>query len=119
MLYRTTFIICLLFLLTSCDFVEKWLSKEDKQLIDQTVNDARSVIDEGTVEVKKLRQVEYKVLKLPTTSTAKLEHTLNALGQDRWNCFNSQILNAELIVLCKRPVETPLRYLPKALHQGL
>lgn len=69
-------------------------------------------------ELKKLRQLEYKVATLPL-DPQKIEAELLALGRQGWDCFHverspteNQSVNKKLLVFCKRRVETPLSYIP-------
>ncbi len=71
-------------------------------------------------EIKKLRQFEYKVFDMPsTTSNEDLEIALNKLGVDRWECSAPRITVQKestqtfFKFFCKRRPFTPLRYVPR------
>ncbi|MCC6933828.1 MAG: hypothetical protein IT292_11365 [Deltaproteobacteria bacterium] len=71
-------------------------------------------------ELKKLRQIEYDIIKLPlNASPEEMSKTLTTAGQDRWDCFQAEKTQEDnkpmLLFFCKRPVGTPLRYLPSSL----
>jgi hypothetical protein len=64
-------------------------------------------------QVEKLHQWEYLVEEVPLAagSAGSLEARLQALGQQRWDCFNIQTQGALLQVACKRRPATALSYL--------
>lgn len=71
-------------------------------------------------EVKKLRQFEYHVFRVPLQSdAAEVERKLTLLGKERWDCFHVERLETdddqELQFFCKRMPATPLMYVPRGL----
>jgi hypothetical protein len=63
-------------------------------------------------EVEKLFRWEYRVAELPVNSGAKeLEHSLNNLGSDGWECFHLEVATDHLRALCKRRPRGALAYL--------
>lgn len=69
-------------------------------------------------ELKKLRQLEYSVFSISSNSTSEeIGKFLSEKGLDRWDCFHVEKEHNEnnLLFYCKRPVETPLRYLPNTV----
>ncbi len=69
-------------------------------------------------ELKKLKQVEYKVLKLALDNSPKeLSESLNKLGKERWVCFDVERNTDKntILIFCRRPVYTPLRYVPGSI----
>lgn len=71
-------------------------------------------------ELKKLRQLEYKVLEFPASITAQsLAQHLSEIGSDRWDCFSvvprTRDGKETLFVTCKRQVGTPLRWIPRTI----
>jgi len=73
-------------------------------------------------EVKKLSQFEYRVFEMPVDSSNEdFESELNALGQERWECFDVKPLVSEeegtgsFLFFCKRRPFTPLKFVPSGL----
>lgn len=75
-------------------------------------------------EINKLHQFEYHVARMPLDSSpASIEGALDALGKDRWNCFDVETVLVQrdskrekmLEFFCKRAPETPLRFVPQSL----
>lgn len=104
----------------------KELSKQVESLLPVVQTGA----DKSLNELKKLRQIQYRLVSLPAHASDKaIEQKLNAMGDDGWDCVTSGIPSDSsspdlphqessppiLRFFCKRPVETPLRYLPKTL----
>ena len=72
-------------------------------------------------ELKKLRQLEYAVFNISSNQTnEQIANFLSNKGLERWDCFHVEKQKTadeaiDLIFFCKRPVETPLRYLPSTV----
>jgi hypothetical protein len=97
----------------------QYIQKEVGNAIDQYIVQGKSVD-----ELKKLHQFEYQVIHMPaSTSAVAIEGTLNKLGEERWNCFHVEKLvtaveerrEMKYVIFCKRPPETPLRFVPRTL----
>lgn len=84
---------------------------------DQTIEAMKNSSPEDALsELKKLRQWEYRVVKLPLSLPAnEQEGALNSLGAEGWECFDPYTVGTDLRLLCKRRPETPLRYVPNSL----
>ena len=120
-----------IFSLSSCDSMPSMsdlsmpdLSVGEKAL--QTIKEEASALlsspEQTLEEVKKLHQIEYKVVSIPLDQNAsEIEQTLNLLGKDRWDCSQFKPLaisndtEQKIMALCKRPVYTPIRYLTNPL----
>ena len=94
-------------------FKKNWkkLTKVVKDAVDKS--DVPTSVSEISEEVKKLHSFEYKLIEfghdIPPNEIAK---TLNELGKDRWNCGKFSEKEFSVQVLCKRPPNTVLRYVP-------
>ncbi|KAF0094333.1 MAG: hypothetical protein E1N59_2049 [Puniceicoccaceae bacterium 5H] len=55
---------------------------------------------------------EYRVVDVPAAEEAQLEPRLNALGAERWQCFEVQATDAGWKLFLKRPVPTDLDQIP-------
>ena len=95
-----------------------------KDSIDQIVDQLGQVLNrpETTLdEVKKLHQIEYDIFKIPATdSTNRISMLLNQRGSERWDCYHVERERTEdnivnYVFFCKRPVSTPLRYIPGSI----
>lgn len=104
------------------------VNKEDiRNLGDQinslttTAKEVFSSSDISVDELKKLRQLEYAIFSFPSSdSNEQIAKFLSGKGLDRWDCFHVEKQRTkeneiELAFYCKRPVETPLRYLPNTV----
>jgi len=106
-----------LFILTSCD---RSIHGIDQETIDQSLEELQSGLNLSKDELRKLRQLEYKVVTLSNLeSDDKLELYLSELGKERWNCFEVIPAATNLRIFCSRPVETPLRYIPGGLRRSI
>lgn len=123
-------------LIASCDFEDKRYKKVSESIDDLTssmkeiAEDPSKTVD----EVKKLRQVEYKLFPLDQTkSLLDMEAMLNNLGKENWDCSavafkshgqesnlgmsNNQaaslpsLVKCDSVLLCKRQPSTPLRFI--------
>ena len=103
-------------------------SPDVRKLTDEfsrTVDDARKRLSDltpskddirslTTDELAKLAVFEYKVIDIKKdTSTQDMQEVLAALGQERWECFDTQDYRESLRFFCKRRPQTYLRYVPR------
>ena len=115
-------------LIVACDFnpdMEQKIDSLEKKLSDavSTLSPMKDEIERYTdieyskKELQKLHQVEYKVFTFPAlTDAVVIEKQLNELGESRWDCSSTSAGGAALTIICKRPAETSLRYVPKPLR---
>lgn len=71
-------------------------------------------------ELSKLRQFEYRVVTFPLDAAdASIEAKLNALGQEFWECFDTERTeisgDGAIRVFCRRRPDTPLRFVPSTI----
>ncbi len=106
--------------LASCDYLpdKKRVTDEAAELTKAATQQLMRNSDVPIEEVRKLRQFEYRVFRLPLSSEpAEIESTLNKLGQERWNCYHVERIKGEhdfeLQFFCRRMPATPLMYVPK------
>lgn len=68
-------------------------------------------------QLEKLFAVEYKIVEFASDSSRqRLEHQLNVLGKDRWDCFSIRSENMRIRAYCKR---LPRGYIPYLIKMGL
>ncbi len=118
---KKIFLVALL-IFTSCDESQKQLQKELEKTLKDGIESISSNPSLPIDELKKLSQLEYKSLSFPIdTATTEIEETLNTLGKDRWNCDSifprprTIPEKPEIVVVCKRPPETVLRFIPRGM----
>lgn len=113
--------------LNACDR-QSTRSKELEEQFDRlskTVGDTlKQSSTDSLTELKKLRQLEYKVVRFKTnTSDSSLQDALSKLGAERWDCFHVEKSTTEdgdeYRIFCKRAPETPLMYVPRGLINTL
>ncbi|MCB0346040.1 MAG: hypothetical protein KDD66_13045 [Bdellovibrionales bacterium] len=104
----------------ACDYLpdKKRVTDEAAELTKAAAGTIMDNSDAPIEEVKKLRQFEYRVFRLPLNSEpSHIESQLNALGKERWNCYHVERVKGEqdfeLEFFCKRMPATPLMYMPK------
>ncbi len=92
--------------------------------LDQTLQEAHQFFEGATStgnelatkEVEKLFTFEYRVEELDSSlSPEEMQEQLQALGQERWECFHAEPQAKSLRFFCKRRPKTYLRYIPKLL----
>jgi hypothetical protein len=117
---RTIACLCLtVFVGIGCDTVKDVASKDETlKSIRKEAKEFLGDTELSLEEVKKLKQVEYHIeaIALEDDATA-MAAKLSALGKKRWTCFHiekqlSSTGEEQLLVFCRRPVYTPLRYVP-------
>ena len=88
--------------------------------LSQSVKEMFSDTEVSVEELKKLRQIEYSVLKIAADSAHDdIANTLSLQGRERWDCFHVEKAKEAdkefFLFFCKRPVGTPLRYIPSSI----
>ena len=90
--------------------------KKAEQKIEGLTPETRGVSEATSQEVEKLFTFEYKVVEFKTeASSQEIEARLQALGQDRWECFSSEGSSRSLRIFCRRRPKTYLRYIPRLI----
>lgn len=74
--------------------------------------------EDAAAEYRKLRQFQYKVLTMPASEAPqKIEETLNAQGQEFWECFHiERRMERDIenyLVFCRRRPDTLLKFVPQ------
>lgn len=89
---------------------------EARRLIDDLAPQRKEWEEDARGEVEKLYNFEYHIEEFSNElSTVEIEAKLDALGQDRWECFHIEPGEKELRVFCKRRPKTYLRYMLRVL----
>jgi hypothetical protein len=92
--------------------IEKLPSDEIKNKLEAIINNP----DQSIEELKKLRQIEYKVFSIAVSTPQKeLEALLNIHGKERWDCNKLADNSGSISFICKRPVDSPLRLIPHSV----
>jgi hypothetical protein len=111
------FLVVVALLFSGCQSKDK--NSQIRDLVDSLTNPqnipSREKLSEGAQqEVEKLFVFEYKVAEVKAElPAADLEAALQALGQERWECFALQQQGAMLRLFCKRRPKTYLRFIPR------
>ncbi|RMG39456.1 MAG: hypothetical protein D6719_13235 [Candidatus Dadabacteria bacterium] len=90
--------------------------KEAKKVAGQVSPFNPDVQEKAQKEFEKLFVFEYSVKRFPADiEDHRLEHELNSVGKQRWECFDVERDKDQLVFYCKRRPKTYLRYLPKLM----
>lgn len=124
-MFRIVFLIIFALIFSACQSPEtnriqevledfKASLKDAKRSVEDNTPDTKKIKTGTAEEVEKLFSFEYKVEEYPNKAGAKdLQSKLEALGQERWECFYIQEVGTKLRVYCKRRPKTYLQYIPR------
>ena len=87
-------------------------------VLDEARSRARTLGDLSADELSELWAIEYRTLFIPHTAVGTLDEQLNALGQERWECYHVSEEPQGKRFYFKRPKSTAASNLTHLLRLG-
>ena len=102
----------LLFLSAACEEAQLSDFKEEaREVVEEAKSTAKELGELSEEEIQKIWAVEYKTIRIEATDLAALDAKLNALGQERWECYHVAEEGQERILFLRRRAATAFRYI--------
>ena len=94
------------------------LTGEAQDVLDDARSRAQALGALSADELQELWAIEYRTLEIPHTDLAAIDEQLDALGQERWDCYHVSETDSGRVFYFKRPKSTALSHLTNLLRLG-
>ena len=94
------------------------LRGDAQDVLDGARNRAQAIGELSADELSEIWAIEYRTLLVPHADLGTLDETLNALGQERWECYHVSDEPQGKMFYFKRPKSTAVANLTHLLRLG-